>query len=70
MGIKCLLLWGYLRSKVKKAKGEILPILNLGPRNEDVWGNEGVAPPFLTLALNRGEWSASHAGKEPPVNNG
>jgi hypothetical protein len=31
--------------------------LNQAPRNEDVWGNEGIAPAFLTLAVFYGEWS-------------
>jgi hypothetical protein len=36
------------------------------------WGNGGIAPPFLTSALDEGEWSASRLGsllprKEPPV---
>jgi hypothetical protein len=35
-------------------------------------GNRGIAPPFLTSALDGGEWSASLPGrfipgKEPPL---
>jgi hypothetical protein len=44
--------------------------------HEDIWGSGGIAPPFLTLALDGGESSASHAccllfnppqGKNPSV---
>jgi hypothetical protein len=27
--------------------------------HEDMWGSGGIAPPFLTLALDGSEWSAS-----------
>jgi hypothetical protein len=27
---------------------------------EDIWGNEGIAPPFLIFSLDRSEQSASH----------
>jgi hypothetical protein len=27
--------------------------------HEDIWGSEGIAPPFLTPALDGGEWSDS-----------
>jgi hypothetical protein len=30
--------------------------------NEEVCGSGGLAPPFLTLALDGGEWSASRPG--------
>jgi hypothetical protein len=30
------------------------------------WGSEGIAPPFLTLALDGGESSASRAGRFTP----
>jgi hypothetical protein len=29
-------------------------------------GNGGIAPPFLTLALNGSDWSASHHGRFTP----
>jgi hypothetical protein len=40
-------------------------------RHEDVWGSGCIAPSLLSLALPRGEWSASRlcyftSGKEPP----
>jgi hypothetical protein len=38
-----------------------LGIIHSEPRHEDVWGSGGVPPQFLTLVLDRGEWSASHA---------
>jgi hypothetical protein len=31
--------------------------------HEDTWGSGGIAPPFLTSALERGEWSASRPGR-------
>jgi hypothetical protein len=36
-------------------KVKIPPVL----RHEDIWSNGGIAPPFLTSALDGGEWSAS-----------
>jgi hypothetical protein len=30
---------------------------------EDVWGSGGIAQPFLTSALEGGEWSASYLGR-------
>jgi hypothetical protein len=30
--------------------------------HEDVWGNGGITAPFLILALDGGEWSASRPG--------
>jgi hypothetical protein len=27
--------------------------------HEDIWGSGGIAPPFLTSAIDGGEWSAS-----------
>jgi hypothetical protein len=32
-------------------------------RHEDVWGSGGTVPPFLTTALDGGEWSASRPGR-------
>jgi hypothetical protein len=40
-----------------------LCLINRALRHEDVWRSGGVAPPFLTLALDGGEWSASHPGR-------
>jgi hypothetical protein len=37
-------------------------VLNWAPRYEDVWGSGGTAPPFLTSALDGGEWPASRPG--------
>jgi hypothetical protein len=42
---------------------------------EDILGNRDTVPPFLTLVLDGGEWSASHLscftpGKELPVPTG
>jgi hypothetical protein len=42
--------------KVRKNKGRVIPVLNyLSTCQEDVWENGGIAPPFLTLALDGGE---------------
>jgi hypothetical protein len=30
--------------------------------HEDIWGSGGIAPPFLTSALDEGEWSVSRYG--------
>jgi hypothetical protein len=35
---------------------------SLSTTNEDVWGSGGIAPPFLTSALDEGEWSVSDPG--------
>jgi hypothetical protein len=32
----------------------------------ETWGSGGVAPPFLTLVLDGGEWSASRPGRFTP----
>jgi hypothetical protein len=31
-----------------------------------IWGSGGIAPPFLTSALDGGEWSASRPGRYTP----
>jgi hypothetical protein len=35
-------------------------------RHEAVWGNGGIALPFLMSALDGGEWSASRPGRFTP----
>jgi hypothetical protein len=37
-----------------------LGLIKQAPCHEGVSGNGGMAPPFLALALDGGEWSASH----------
>jgi hypothetical protein len=49
--------------------------INYAARHEDIWGCGGTAPPFSALALDGGEWSASHpgrftAGKKAPLSIG
>jgi hypothetical protein len=34
--------------------------------HESIWGSEDIAPPFLTLTVDRGEWSASRPGRFTP----
>jgi hypothetical protein len=36
-----------------------LCLINKALCHEDIWGSGGIAPPFLTSALDGGEWSAS-----------
>jgi hypothetical protein len=36
-----------------------LCLINQAPHHKDVRGSRGKAPPFLTSALDGGEWSAS-----------
>jgi hypothetical protein len=50
-----------------------LYLINEAPHHEDKSGSGGTAVPFLTLALDGGEWSASRpgrftAGETEPVN--
>jgi hypothetical protein len=37
--------------------------------HEDIWGSEGIASPFLTSALDGGEWSASRPCRFTPGRN-
>jgi hypothetical protein len=36
-----------------------LCLINEAARHEDVWGSVGIDPPFLTSALDGGEWKTS-----------
>jgi hypothetical protein len=54
------------RSVQGKANAKFFLCLISQSRNEDVWGSGGIAPPFLTSALDGGEWSASCAGRFSP----
>jgi hypothetical protein len=40
---------------------------NEAPRHEDGCGSRYTAPPFLTLVLGRGEWSASRSDRITPL---
>jgi hypothetical protein len=42
------------KEKVKLPLG----VINEALYYEDIWGSGGIAPPFLTLALDGGEWSS------------
>jgi hypothetical protein len=44
-------------------KGEVVSVLNYAPRETDVWGNAGTAPPFSISALDEREWSASRPNR-------
>jgi hypothetical protein len=56
----------HVEGKKVKKKGKFVPVLNYAPRHEDVWGSGDIAPPFLTLALDGGEWSASCPSRFTP----
>jgi hypothetical protein len=43
-----------------------LCLISQALRHEDIWGSGGIVPPFLTLALDGGEWSASCPGRFIP----
>jgi hypothetical protein len=48
-------------------KGKVVPVLDyLSTNHEDVWGSGGIAPPFLTSALDGDVWSASCPGRFTP----
>jgi hypothetical protein len=40
-----------------------LCLVNYAPRQEDVSGSGGIAPPFLNSALYGGEWPVSRPGR-------
>jgi hypothetical protein len=39
-----------------------LSLINEALCHANISGSGGIAPPFLTLALDRGEWSVPHPG--------
>jgi hypothetical protein len=43
-----------------------VPVLNWAPHHEDVCWSGDIVPPFLILALDGGEWSASRPGHFTP----
>jgi hypothetical protein len=43
-----------------------MSLINQTPCHEDIWGNGGVVPSFLTVALDGGEWSASLPARFTP----
>jgi hypothetical protein len=51
----------------EKVEGKVVRVLNYAPRHEGVWGSGGVAPPFLTSALNVGELSGTRPAALLPV---
>jgi hypothetical protein len=51
-------------------KGKVVLVLNSAPCHEDIWDSGGIVPPFLTLALYRGEWLASHPDHSIPGERG
>jgi hypothetical protein len=42
-----------------KGQGKVVPVLNSALCYEHVLASGGIAPPFLILVLNGGDWSAS-----------
>jgi hypothetical protein len=59
----CGLMLIWLKRKVKLS----LCLVNLTTRHEDVWGSGGIAPPFLALWLDGGEWPTSHPFRFTPT---
>jgi hypothetical protein len=47
--------------------GDVKVKVHLSLCHEDKLGSGGIAPPFLTLALDGGEWSASHPCRFTPA---
>jgi hypothetical protein len=45
-----------------------LALINQAPHHEDVLGSGDIAPPFLTSALDGGEWSAPRPAVLTPEN--
>jgi hypothetical protein len=56
----------YLQAKKKVNLKLSLCLINYAPHHEDRSEGEGIVPPFLTLALDGGKWSASHPGRFTP----
>jgi hypothetical protein len=57
---------------VKLINLQAVLVCNVLSGHEDIWGSGGIAPPFLTSALDGGGWSASRPdrfgpGKKPQV---
>jgi hypothetical protein len=48
----------------RKSQGKA--VLNQALRHGDVWGRGGIAPPFLTSAVDEDEWSASRPDRFTP----
>jgi hypothetical protein len=40
-----------------------LRLINFALCHEGIWVTEGITPPFLTSALDGGEWSTSRPGR-------
>jgi hypothetical protein len=51
---------------LRKSKGKVVLMLNYELYHEDVLGSGGIAPLFLTSALDGGQWSASRLGRFAP----
>jgi hypothetical protein len=47
-------------------KVKSLYLFSKASRHEDVCGSGGIVPPFLTSAIDVGEWSASRSGRFTP----
>jgi hypothetical protein len=63
--------WHALINQIKpefyKVKVKLsLWLINSALCHEDVWGSGCIAPPFLTLALDGGEWSTLHPSRFTP----
>jgi hypothetical protein len=64
-GICCV--WFILLRVSKGIKVKFsLCLINYALCHEDIWRSGGISPPFLTSALDGGEWSASRPGRFTP----
>jgi hypothetical protein len=43
-----------------------LCLVNYSPRHEDIWGSGYIFPPFLTAALDEGDWLATRPSRFTP----
>jgi hypothetical protein len=58
------------KKRKRKEHKAIVPVLSYAPYNEHICKSGGRAPPFLTLALDGGDWTASHPKSSIPGGRG
>jgi hypothetical protein len=54
------------KKKLSSGNNKIISVLNQVPRHDDIWRSGGIAPYFLTPALDGVEWSASRPDRFTP----